>query len=199
MGSLLAIHLTWLLNALALLPSFSLMEQDLLCILAANGCRRSAKFMGQIESIITLRVRYSETDQMGTFYNSRALEWFECGRSELMRDAGAPYTTLEAAGVYLPVVVAHVEYLGRARYDDALEMTTIGRFEGRARLRCEVRIAHADNGAPVVQGYTIHAFINKLGKPVKPPAWFAAIFQKESDLSPAPAKPATRPIYNPKD
>ena len=28
-----------------------------------------------------------------------------------MRAAGTPYTSLEAAGVYLPVVVAHVEYL----------------------------------------------------------------------------------------
>lgn len=139
--------------------------------------------MGEITNIVTLRVRYSETDQMGTFYNSRALEWFECGRSELMRAAGTPYTSLEAAGVFLPVVVAHVEYLGRARYDDALDMTTTGRFEGRARLRCDVRIAHAHGGAPVAQGYTIHAFVNGAGKPVRPPAWFAAVFNKKTVFS----------------
>ena len=39
--------------------------------------------MTAIQSITRLRVRYSETDQMGTFYNSRALEWFERGRTEL--------------------------------------------------------------------------------------------------------------------
>ncbi len=32
------------------------------------------------------RVRSSETDQMGTFYNSRPLEWFEMGRTELLRE-----------------------------------------------------------------------------------------------------------------
>ena len=41
--------------------------------------------MTGLSDVLQLRVRYSETDQMGTFYNSRALEWFECGRSELMR------------------------------------------------------------------------------------------------------------------
>ncbi len=44
---------------------------------------------------IQLRVRYSETDQMGTFYNSRALEWFECGRTEVLRSLGIPYSTME--------------------------------------------------------------------------------------------------------
>ena len=42
--------------------------------------------MNKLKDVLQLRVRYSETDQMGTFYNSRALEWFECGRTELMRN-----------------------------------------------------------------------------------------------------------------
>ncbi len=73
---------------------------------------------------LQLRVRYSETDQMGTFYNSRPLEWFECGRTELLRSIGLPYAELEARGVFLPLVESHVEYLGRARYDDLLQLTT---------------------------------------------------------------------------
>ena len=40
------------------------------------------------QSVVNVRVRYSETDQMGTFYNSRPLEWFECGRSEHSRQLG---------------------------------------------------------------------------------------------------------------
>ena len=41
--------------------------------------------MAGIAHLVLLRVRYSETDQMGTYYHSRALEWFEWGRSELLR------------------------------------------------------------------------------------------------------------------
>jgi acyl-CoA thioester hydrolase len=128
--------------------------------------------MSMFEDVAQLRVRYSETDRMGAFYNSRALEWFECGRTELMRKLGLPYTEMEARGVFLPLVEAHVEFLGRAQYDDLLEITTTASFEGKARLRCAVRIIQAVSRAPVVRGYTIHAFTTKEGKVLRPPAWF---------------------------
>ena len=121
---------------------------------------------------IELRVRYSETDQMGTFYNSRPLEWFECGRTELLRSVGLPYSHLEARGVFLPLVESHVEYLGRARYDDALRMTTTCVFSGRARLRCDNSIINIATGKPVARGYTVHAFTDSAGRPIRPPAWF---------------------------
>lgn len=143
--------------------------------------------MRSFQHVLLLRVRYSETDQMGTFYNSRALEWFECGRSELMRAMGMPYSSLEAKGAFLPVVVAHVEYLGRAQYDDLLEMTTVAAFEGRARLRCEVKIVKSEGKAPVAQGYTIHAFTNREGKAIRPPEWFASSFGRVGTEVAAPA------------
>jgi acyl-CoA thioester hydrolase len=120
---------------------------------------------------MALRVRYSETDQMGTFYNSRPLEWFECGRTELLRSLGLPYAELERRGLFLPLVESYLQYLGRARYDDLLDMTTTVTFEGRARLRCDVEVLQADTRKPVVRGYTVHAFTDPGGKPMRPPAW----------------------------
>lgn len=64
---------------------------------------------------LAFRVRYSETDQLGTFYKVRALEWFECGRTELLRAAGLSYAEMERRGLFLPLVEAHVQYQGRAR------------------------------------------------------------------------------------
>ena len=124
------------------------------------------------ESVVSFRVRYSETDQMGTFSNARALEWFECGRTEFLREIGVPYVEMEQRGVFLPVIEAHVEYRGRARYDDRLEMTTTGRMAGRARVRCDLRIVQADTAAEVAVGYTVHAFTDVSGKAIRPPAWF---------------------------
>lgn len=118
-----------------------------------------------------LRVRYSETDQMSTFYNSRALEWFECGRTELLRAIGTPYAQMERDGIMLPLVEAHVAYSGRARYDDALEVVTSGGMCGKARVRFEVSIAHADGGGDVCRGYTVHAVTDADGKPTRPPKW----------------------------
>ena len=105
--------------------------------------------MSSKECVVQFRVRYSETDQMGTFYNSRALEWFECGRTELLRSLRLPYADMEKRGVFLPVVEAHVEYRGRARYDDLLQMTSRGSFVGKARLRVDVDIVRGNGGAPV--------------------------------------------------
>jgi acyl-CoA thioester hydrolase len=123
-------------------------------------------------SVLLLRVRYSETDQMGTFSSARALDWFECGRTEHLRRLGLPYAEVEARGVFLPVVEAHVNYLGRARYDDLLKLTVRSAMSGKVRLRCDVSIVQADGGAPVAEGHTIHAFVDSVGRPVRPPEWF---------------------------
>ena len=59
--------------------------------------------MNHLHDVLQLRVRYSETDQMGTFYNSRALDWFECGRTELLRrKLGMSYAALE--GLFLGAI-----------------------------------------------------------------------------------------------
>jgi acyl-CoA thioester hydrolase len=134
--------------------------------------------------LLNLRVRYSETDQMGTFYNSRALEWFECGRTEWMRHRlGLSYAALEARGLFLPLVEAHLEFRGGARYDDLLAVSTSAVLAGRARLRFDVLINHQSTQKPVVRGYTIHAFTDASHKPIRPPDWFSAIINKAA-LSP---------------
>jgi acyl-CoA thioester hydrolase len=129
--------------------------------------------MIRLSDVLQLRVRYSETDQMGTFYNSRALEWFECGRSELMRHRlGMSYAVLEARGAFLPLVEAHLEFQGGARYDDLLEIASTVEASGRAKLRFEVQIHHAESRKPVVRGFTVHAFTDRQGKAIRPPVWF---------------------------
>ena len=140
--------------------------------------------MIRLTDVLLLRVRYSETDQMGTFYNSRALEWFECGRSELIRrKLGMSYAALEAKGTFMPLVEAHLEFQGPARYDDVLEITSTVEASGRAKLRFEVQIRQAEGGRPVVRGYTVHAFMDRQGKPMRPPGWFMEMMGKASEES----------------
>jgi acyl-CoA thioester hydrolase len=143
--------------------------------LTANTGVNSSREEPLFEHRTVLRVRYSETDQMGTFYNSRALEWFECGRTELLRALGVPYTLMEERGLFLPLVEAHIEYRGRARYDDLLQLTTSLHYRGGARVRLEVEIIQAETGKSVAMGYTVHAFTDPRGKPVRPPRWFVEI------------------------
>ena len=135
--------------------------------------------MSHLHDVLQLRVRYSETDQMGTFYNSRALEWFECGRTELMRRRlGLSYAQLEAKGVFLPLVEAHLEFQGGARYDDLLDVISTADLLGHARLRFDVQISQNAGHKPVVRGYTVHAFTDRRTKPIRPPGWFLELLQK---------------------
>lgn len=120
-----------------------------------------------------LRVRYSESDRMGTFYNSRLLEWMEVGRTELIRATGSTYAEWEERGVMAPIVEAHLKFKGRAGYDDRLDIETVCRREGRARLRFESRVVLAETGRPVAEGHTIHALVDPAGKPIRIPEWIA--------------------------
>ncbi len=78
-------------------------------------------------SAVTLRVNYSETDQMGVVYHANYLVWLDRARTELMRDTGVTYKELERQGVYLAVSEVSIRYLLPARYDDLV------------RVRCWVR------------------------------------------------------------
>ena len=96
------------------------------------------------------------------------------------------YSAVEAKGVFLPLVEAHLEFQGGARYDDLLNISSRVEFFGRARLRFDVQVTHADSGRPVVRGYTVHAFVDEQGRPVRPPKWFlelmaqGAVIERES-------------------
>lgn len=124
---------------------------------------------------VPLRVRYSETDQLGTFYNSRALEWFEVGRTETLRAAGIPYAAMERRGIFLPLVEARLFYQGRARYDDLLEVQTRVALDGKASLRFDMEIVHQSDRAPVTSGYTVHAILNADGRPTRCPDWLRQV------------------------
>ena len=129
-----------------------------------------------------LRVRYSESDRMGTFYNSRLLEWMEVGRSELIRATGTTYAEWEERGVMAPIVEANLKFKGRAGYDDLLEIETVCRREGRARLRFESKLVLAATGRPVAEGHTIHALTDPTGKPIRIPEWIDDLLNGEENL-----------------
>jgi acyl-CoA thioester hydrolase len=76
----------------------------------------------------------------------------------------------------LPLVEAHVEFLARAQYDDLLKITARVAMEGRARVKFEIAINHAD-GRPVAKGYTVHAVTDASGKAMRPPEWLVKITQ----------------------
>src|ERR1043165_9410372 len=55
------------------------------------------------KNVCFYRVIYGDTDQMGVVYYANYLRWFEMGRTELLRQLGAPYSSIEGRGAFFPV------------------------------------------------------------------------------------------------
>lgn len=128
-----------------------------------------------------IRVRYADTDKMQIVYNGKYLEYFEVGRTELIRALGYPYVQLERDGILLPLVEAHCRYHRPARYDDLLTVVSEVREIPRSTLRIDYRILlekdNDEDAALITTGYTVHAFLDvERQRPVRPtPAFLAAL------------------------
>lgn len=72
-----------------------------------------------------LRVRYSETDQMGVVYHSNYFPYFETARAESIRQLGFTYADMEKMGIIMPVIEVQCRYLRPALYDDLLTIKVI--------------------------------------------------------------------------
>lgn len=115
-------------------------------------------------------VRYAETDMMGVVYHGSFLPWFEIGRTTLLREQGLPYRDLEAAGYRLPVLEVSARYFKPALYDDTLTIVTALREKPVLRIRLDYEVRRGDE--LLATGWTLHAFIDRTGRPVRPPPAF---------------------------
>ena len=124
------------------------------------------------QSSSRVRVRYAETDQMGVAWHGNVFAWFEIGRTDLLRDLGTTYRSLEQdEGLRLPVVEAGARYLRPFLYDDVVEVRTrVSRHSGaRVAFEYELHRDDDDSEGPLVTGFTAHAAINGEGRPRRLP------------------------------
>lgn len=71
-----------------------------------------------------MRVRYSETDQMGIVYYGNYAQYLEQGRTDWLRSLGFTYKYMEEHQVMLPVINLNIDYKLPAKYDDLLTIKT---------------------------------------------------------------------------
>ena len=132
-----------------------------------------------IKNSTTIRVRYADTDAMKIVYYGKYFEYFEEGRSELLRSVGFPYTEIEKQGIFIAVVVAYAKYRRSAHYDDLLTIETSVSEMPVARIRIQYRIFLEGESEPIVEGYTVHSFLSEsTGRPTRAPAMFLQVLQE---------------------
>lgn len=123
-----------------------------------------------IQSQAKVTVRYAETDMMGVVYHGSYLPWFEIGRTTLLKEHGLPYRALEAEGFRLPVLEVNAKYFRPALYDDEITIVTTMREKPLLRIKLDYEVLRGSER--LATGSTLHAFIDKAGRPVRPPPAF---------------------------
>jgi acyl-CoA thioester hydrolase len=114
-----------------------------------------------------IRVRYSETDQMGQAYYANYHVWFEAARGHLMRELGIPYGSIEAQGFFLPVTRFWARLVRPARYDDSLGVRLwISGLQSRA-VEFHYQVVRDDE--LLAEGGTTHISVDGQGRPARLP------------------------------
>ncbi|MDG2431780.1 thioesterase family protein [Flavobacterium sp.] len=116
-----------------------------------------------------VRVRYSETDQMGVVYHGNYAQYFEMGRVEWLRNLGISYKWMEDSGIMLPVVSLNINYKKPARYDDLLTVKTIFKSQSTVKIEFDYEIFNEKQELLTIAN-SILVFVDmKTGRPVAPP------------------------------
>ncbi len=127
-------------------------------------------------AISRVRVRYAETDQMGVVYYANYFVWFEVGRTDLLRESGWNYREMETEGFGLPVIEAHCTYRQSAKYDDEIEVRTTGEMLSPVRVKFSYEVVRAADAATLATGTTVHATLDRQGRPCRLPARVRGVF-----------------------
>ena len=101
---------------------------------------------------LEIRVRYSETDQMGVVHHASYVVYLEEGRTALMRDIGVPYEDVEREGYAMGVRKLDVRYRQAARYGDVLIVRTSVKALRGASIQYGYELARVGDGALLLTG-----------------------------------------------
>ena len=124
---------------------------------------------------LLVAVRYHETDQMQIVHHAQYVNYFELGRTEMMRAHGLDYAEMERRGVLLAVVDVGLRYVKPARFGDELEIETRLTNVERVRVNFEYEVRRARGpaetpGELLCRGHTLLACVDRSLVPRRLPA-----------------------------
>lgn len=118
---------------------------------------------------IQVRVRYSETDQMGVVYHGNYIPYFEIGRVEWLRNKGVSYKMMEESGIGLPIVNMNVNYKKSAVYDELLTVHTVFKSQTSVKIEFDCAIYNEAKELLTTAQFMLVFVSLKTGKPIAPP------------------------------
>ena len=126
-----------------------------------------------------IKIYYKDVDQMGIVYYSRYFEFFEEARTEMLSSIGLDYSDVEAQGVKLPVIEAYATYRKGAYFEQEIIIEILISEIPKAKLKIEYNVHSKEPDEILATGFTVHAFMNTLGRPIKAPAFILDTIKKQ--------------------
>jgi acyl-CoA thioester hydrolase len=127
---------------------------------------------------IQVRVRYSETDQMGVVYHGNYIPYFEIGRVEWLRDKGISYKTMEESGIGLPIVSMNINYKKSARYDELLTVHTTFKSQSSVKIEFDCAIYNESDELLTTAQFILVFISLKTGRPTAPPDYILELLKR---------------------
>ena len=112
-----------------------------------------------ISHSLTLRVRYSEVDQMKYLYHPHYLSYMEIARTEMLRKAGYVYAELEKSGIIMPVRDVRIKYMKPAHYDELVRIECSVKQLPTSRLEVDYEF-YNETGELISTSYVCLAFVD---------------------------------------
>jgi acyl-CoA thioester hydrolase len=126
-----------------------------------------------------IRIRYADTDQMQYAYNGKYFEYFEVGRTEMMREQNLTYKTIEANGYMMPVHSVFVNYKNPAVYDELIEVETLVAKLPELKVHIDHVVRSVERGIIICEGFVELVFVKTSTKKIcRPPEFFINAIQK---------------------
>lgn len=121
--------------------------------------------------ITFVKVRYSETDQMGFVHHSNYAQYLEIARLEWLEQLGVSYKWMEENGVMLPVYNLNTTFKKSALFDDRLKIETSLRNIPTVRIMFDYKVYNQKEELLTVASTELIFMNTKTGRPMRCPKY----------------------------
>ncbi|GAA0719281.1 thioesterase family protein [Aquimarina litoralis] len=130
-----------------------------------------------ITSETLLKVRYSETDQMGVVHHGNYAQYLELARIDWLSRLGISYKNMEENGVMLPVFTLNFKFKKSAFFDDELTVKTFLKKIPTARIVFDYEIYNQNQDLLTIASSTLVFVDTKTRKPILCPPYLLEIIE----------------------
>ncbi len=116
-----------------------------------------------------VKIRYSETDQMGVVHHGNYAQYLELARIEWLAQFGVSYKEMEKGGIMLPVYAMEFKFIKPATFDEVLKIETTLKAIPGVRIEFSYTIFNSENEV-ITKASTVLVFMDAHSKkPIRCP------------------------------